>query len=302
MFGFDMQDTYVITAKNFVQEQWNNGMLFIILGFVLMYGETYYELLNGAWDTQQDGHGPFIVLMSFGLILWKSQQFEFRTPGYLEKISGTLLLLVGALFFILGHSQEILLFDAGSQILIIGAIFILISGLRGLKDYIFPIGFLCFSVPLPGWLLDSVTQPLKLYISDFVTTKLYEFGYPIAQNGVVIYIEQYQLLVKDACVGLNSLVSLAAVGTFYIYLIKPEKIWHTLILVGMIFPAAFAANIIRVSALILITYYFGDEAGQGFLHDFSGLVMFTSALLVFLLTDSLILMALKVYNRDRKKT
>jgi len=46
------------------------------------------------------------------------------------------------------------------------------------------------------------------------------------------------------------------------------------------------ANVIRVIVLALITYHFGDEAGQGFLHGFAGLVLFMTALMFIIATDS----------------
>jgi exosortase/archaeosortase family protein len=48
----------------------------------------------------------------------------------------------------------------------------------------------------------------------------------------------------------------------------------------IIMPISFTANVIRVMVLCLITYHFGDAAGQGFLHGFAGLVLFLSALLL----------------------
>ena len=47
----------------------------------------------------------------------------------------------------------------------------------------------------------------------------------------------------------------------------------------------FEMAVIRVIALCLITYYFGDEAGQGFLHGFAGMVLFMSALLLIIVAD-----------------
>ena len=54
----------------------------------------------------------------------------------------------------------------------------------------------------------------------------------------------------------------------------------------LIIPISFSANVIRVITLTLITYYFGDAAGQGFLHGFAGMVLFVTALLLILAVDS----------------
>lgn len=272
------------------------------LAYVIVYAGTYNELLSGPWDTEQDGHGPFIVLVTLGLIISKASSLEFNTTKINEALLGVGILFFGVLLFVLGNSQSYLIFDAGSQIPILIGLTLVYFGMSGFNALWFPILFLAFSVPLPGWLLDAFTQPMKLYLSEIVTASLYYFEYPIAQNGVVLYIGQYQLLVKDACVGLNSIFSLCAVGVLYIYLVKPKYVSNTLLLLALIFPASFVANYLRVCLLVLVTYYLGDAAGQGFLHDFSGIVMFTSALLVFLLADFAFLAAVRLYQKRRANT
>jgi exosortase/archaeosortase family protein len=55
-----------------------------------------------------------------------------------------------------------------------------------------------------------------------------------------------------------------------------------------ILPIAFIANMVRVIALVLITYHFGDEAGQGFLHGAAGMVLMLVALAFFFALDALL--------------
>jgi exosortase/archaeosortase family protein len=55
-----------------------------------------------------------------------------------------------------------------------------------------------------------------------------------------------------------------------------------------VIPIAFIANVIRVIILVLVTYYLGDEAGQGFVHGFAGMVLFAVALTLMLATDKLL--------------
>jgi len=54
-----------------------------------------------------------------------------------------------------------------------------------------------------------------------------------------------------------------------------------------IVPAAIFANFIRVLAVILITYYLGDDAAQGFLHSFSGITMFVFSVVGIFAVDAL---------------
>ena len=58
-----------------------------------------------------------------------------------------------------------------------------------------------------------------------------------------------------------------------------SKARNVILAVGII-PISFIANVTRVIILVLITYYLGDEVGQGFAHEFAGLVLFSVALVL----------------------
>jgi len=112
--------------------------------------------------------------------------------------------------------------------------------------------------------------------------------YPIARTGVILSIGQYQMEVANACSGLNSMYSLSAIGILYLYLMRHTSVQRNVILVASLWPIAFLANIIRVIALVLITYYFGDAAGQGFFHGFAGIALFSIAIGMFFVLDYLV--------------
>jgi exosortase len=161
-------------------------------------------------------------------------------------------------------------------------------GLEVLKRLWFPIFYLGFVIPIPGWVLDTVTQPLKILVSEVVMRGLAAVGYPVGRMGVTIYVASYQLLVEDACAGLNSLISLSAIGLFYVYMIRGSNWRYSMILLALVLPIAVAANVVRVAALVLITYYLGNAMAQGYLHNFAGMVTFTSALLFIFLVDRIL--------------
>ncbi len=77
--------------------------------------------------------------------------------------------------------------------------------------------------------------------------------------------------------------SLSAIGLLYLYLMRHKSWLHNGLIVASLLPIAFCANIVRVIILVLVTYHFGDAAGQGFVHGFSGMVLFVIALIVMLL-------------------
>lgn len=140
-------------------------------------------------------------------------------------------------------------------------------------------------VPLPATLVIAVTTPLKSAVSAVASSLLYTLGYPIGRSGVVLTVGPYQLLVADACAGLNSMFTLEALGLLYMNIMNYKSAVRNVALALLIVPISFVANIVRVCILVLVTYHFGDEAGQGFVHGFAGMVLFIVALTLILLVD-----------------
>jgi exosortase B len=198
------------------------------------------------------------------------------------------LLTFALLLYALGRSQDILIFEVGSLIPLLMGLLLVFFGRSTLGKLWFPLFFMLFMIPLPGVLVDTITQPMKMGVSWAAEHVLYALDYPIARTGVILVIGQYQLLVADACAGLHSLFTLEALGLLYLNLVRHDSFARNLTLAILIVPISFCANVIRVIVLTLITFHFGDEAGQGFLHGFAGMVLFISALILIIGVDSML--------------
>jgi exosortase B len=183
-------------------------------------------------------------------------------------------------------------------ILVLLGIVLLFYGVAVAKHFWFAFFFMLFMVPLPPSTVDIVTQPMKIAVSFASEHLLYSLGFPVARSGVVLYIGSYQLLVADACAGLNSLFTLEALGLLYMNVMRHESPLRNMILAALIVPISFASNVTRVVILALITYYWGDAAGQGFIHQFSGMVLFITALLLIMGVDTVLrLIAMRFETR-----
>lgn len=259
----------------------------LALGFAAMYLPTYWYLSRTIWATDEQGHGPIILLLSLWLLWRKREQFAALPRRPVPGIAWPLLVL-GALVYAFGRSQDIIIFEVGSQILVLGALLLLFRGWAAVRLGWFALFFLIFMIPLPGPLVAAVTGPLKAAVSAVAESVLYTLGYPIGRSGVVLSIGPYQLLVADACAGLNSMFSLEALGLMYMNLMQYRSVPRNVLLAILIIPISFCANVVRVMILVLVTFYFGDEAGQGFVHGFAGIVLFLVALLLMLTVDSLL--------------
>ena len=264
----------------------------VLIGLLVLYLPTYYRLSQTIWTQDEYIHSPMVLVGTIWL-LWRQRETLYESPQPTHPIVGSILLGLGLFLYVLGRSGEIFLFEVGSQIPVLLGALILTLGAKGARAMWFPLLFLVFMIPLPSFVVDMMTNPLKQQISALAENILYATGYPIARDGVVLTIGSYQLMVADACSGLNSMFSLSAMGLLYLYLLHyPSKLKNALIIVSIL-PIAFIANLIRVITLVLVTYHFGDAAGQGFLHGFAGIVLFAAALLLLFTLDGLLSLLLK---------
>jgi exosortase B len=267
----------------------------VIAGLLVLYVPSFYGLAKDAWRYDDFAHGPIILGIILWLI-WRKREALLDVPAQAFAAApapGLALLVCGLLLYVFGRSQEITLLEVGSLAPVLAGVFLAMRGWPALRALWFPILFVIFVVPLPQFLVDALSGPLKQNVSAIAEQLLYAAGYPIARAGVVLAIGQYQLLVADACSGLNSIFSLMAVGAFYLYLVRHQSWLHNVLILASLLPVAVCANILRVIVLVLVTYRFGDAAGQGFLHLFSGMMLFATALFIILLLDAILARAIK---------
>ncbi|MBI4938973.1 MAG: exosortase B [Nitrosomonadales bacterium] len=270
----------------------------VVLGLAALYAPTLYDLFNGLWATEEQAHGPIILALAIWLLYRQWPDMMAKSEGKPTSVAGWVTLVIGLLFYLTGRSQEIMAFEMFSFIWVFAAILLVKRGGSALRVVWFPLFFLLFMIPLPGTVVIVLTMPMKMAVSYVTENILFWAGYPIARNGVILQIGQYQLLVADACAGLQTLLTLESLGLFYLNVVRHTSVFRNVVLAILIVPISFAANVIRVIALTLITYYFGDEAGQGFLHGFAGMILFLSALVLILAADSVLQLMMKKRAAD----
>jgi exosortase len=251
----------------------------LALGFAILAIPTLAALANQTWSQEMGDHGP-IVLAAGGWLLWRQapELKRLAQPGPLW-LTG-LMLLVSVVAYCFGRAADFLTFETAGVYGVGLAILHDKFGLKLMLKHWFPLFYLAFAIPAPATLIADLTSPLKHFVSFVATSGLQLVGYPVEREGVTIIIAQYQLLVEDACSGMNSLIGLTAITLMYIYLMHGSSWRYSLLLLCFVIPIAIVANIIRIVILCLLTYYFGDQVAQSFLHFAAGIVLFSTALLL----------------------
>ena len=263
----------------------NRDWWICLAGLLALYVPTTIGLATTIWTSEEQSQGPIVAAICIWLVWRAWPRIDDRQASAPRPVIGWVLVALALLMYVFGRSQRILSAQTLSLVFILPGL-LLLRGPRQLRAAVFPLFFMIFLVPLPSTMVDAVTQPLKLAVSTAATGLLAALDYPIARSGVIIQIGQFQLLVADACAGLHTLFSLEAMGLLYLNVVRHSSWLRNVLLAILIVPISFTANVIRVIALALITYYFGDEVGQGFLHGFAGMVLFLTALVFIIAADS----------------
>ena len=268
----------------------NAGLWLMFVGLAIMFVPTLWGLNfhSGLWTTDEYAHGPIILTISLWLLWSRWTEATKLQDSVSSPATAWAFFLVAAVLYVPGRSFDLIYFETSAFIFALAGIITMTGGPALLDTLKFPLFFMIFMVPLPNTLVGPISDWMKLAVSSVTVDVLAWANYPVGQNGVVISLGQYKLLVAEACAGMRTLFTLEALGILYLNLVQHRSVLRNIALPILIVPISFSANVIRVLVLAMITYYMGDEAGQGFLHGLAGMVLFLAGLVILIATDSLL--------------
>lgn len=149
----------------------------------------------------------------------------------------------------------------------------------------FPIVFALAALPLPNSVIGPATLGLKLLVAEASVQVMALLGFDVARGGTIIYIDQYELVVEAACSGLNSIVSLTAIGLLYAWLHHRGSAAAVALLGLAAIPIALLANLVRIVLLGAIVSRWGIGMLDTPLHGATGVLMFGVATALLMATD-----------------
>lgn len=254
---------------------------FILIGscFIFLYYPVFLKLIQSWKNDLNYSHGFFIPFIS-GFMLW-SHRFEISRIENQPSSWGVLILLFGILILLLSWIGSEFFFQGLSMIFVLIGIILFMSGLPMVKKTFLPIIYLVFMIPLPAIIWNKLSFPLALFASGISAELIQLLGLPVLREGNVLNLPNITLQVVEACSGLRSLVTILALSGLLAFLGRfgwKEK----LILFFSAIPVALICNVIRLIITAVIANYFGRSTAEGFIHSFSGVVVFILGLIVLL--------------------
>lgn len=245
------------------------GILFSALLF--LYFPILMELVHD-WETNDNySHGFFIPFISAFFIY--SCRHDLKKIPLRGHIIGLFILILGFLQLIIAKAGSEYFLQRTSLIPVLSGMVIFCLGFAFFKKTALPILYLIFMIPLPAIIWNKIAFPMQLFSSSLTEKAVTLMSIPLYREGNVLYLPETTLEVVAACSGLRSLLTLFALSAAFAILSK-HKLWQKWLLFFAAAPIAVFANITRLSATALLASRYGGEVAQGFLHEFSGIVVF----------------------------
>jgi exosortase len=262
---------------------WQGALLTAVL--IGLYYPVLWRLIRQWYDDPDYSHGFLVPLLSLYLIWQRRDKLAevVRKPSN----AGLLVVLFALSLLVLGSLGAELFLTRISIVFMICGLIVYFSGWRVLRSLSFPLTFLLFAIPIPVLIYNEIVFPLQFIASRFATSVLETLNlFPIMREGNILIMPGMRLEVVEACSGIRSLMSLLALAAGYGYLAEKSVPVRWFLVLAMV-PLAIISNGTRVMITALMTNYIGPQAAEGFMHEFSGWVIFVVATALFLALHSL---------------
>ncbi|NOY53162.1 MAG: exosortase/archaeosortase family protein [Deltaproteobacteria bacterium] len=248
-------------------------------GLLVLYAPVFPELWRDWNQDPNYGYGIFVPLISAFLVWRKRKKISRIQPEPYGP--GLFVVLFGFTTYLIGIAGNELFTTRISFIIVLLGILLTMWGKKGSKTIVFPILYLLLMIPLPYILYYAIASPMKLFATKWAVFTIDLLHITVHHEGNIIYLPNTTLEVADACSGLRSLTSLLTFGIAFTYIAQQRFLPRALLVVA-IFPIAVISNILRLVVTALLAVYKGPDTAQGFLHETSGIVVYTTAtLLIF---------------------
>jgi len=217
------------------------------------------------WATPDDAHGFIIPVVVLALFWWKRDQLMALPKRHwwpaLALLIFALLLHVGG-FMIQQVRVSIVAFFLGLY-----ALMGWVWGPGWLRASFFPFFLFAFCIPMSA-VGDKITVPLRLFATTITSGVCHAvLGIDVIQHGTQIFDANgsYRYEVAAACSGIRSLTAIFALTTIYAFT-SFKSPWRIILIVVSAFPLAVAANVLRLTSIIVASEVFSPEAGK-FVHE-----------------------------------
>lgn len=314
-------DACVITMNGRRLITSTNGILAFKTGLIVFSAITLFfqDLFMIFSDAVQNETTSYLLIIPFLLVYLvyrkrkminaairlESSRLLHRIP--VNELIGVLLLLSSITLYWYGsYTFTPLEYHLLALPLYVLACVLLLFNTQTLRQLAFPMVFLFLLVPPPADILYNVGTVLSSVSSEAAYSILTLFRLPATlsyeEGTPTIFLTQQsgasiQLAVDVACSGIYSLLGFFIFALFMVFLIR-DKPWKKAVVFAVGFPLIYLANVLRITSIGVIGYYYGETLALDLFHLLGGWVLIFGTTIVLLLASEKIL---KISITGRRK-
>ncbi|MDH3852856.1 MAG: tetratricopeptide repeat protein [Nitrosopumilus sp.] len=286
----------------------------IILGSIfVIYQNDLRIIFEKATNFSAGNIANFVLVIPIliGYVIYKNRnklniQYQKDNNSTISnEVFGIIIIVSALVIFIYGnetfyvleyHILSMIIFGIGSTIFLLDV--------KSFRKIIFAFVLALFLIPIPAEVITvavSDISPINSAMIHGMLNNLFgvnaisEFisGYPVitVQNQAG---DQFTWHIGESSSGLYSMVTLSALGLFLGYILGGQ-IWKRAVIFGLGFLLMFLLNIVRISIMMSLWYYFDENVSESF-HMISG------SLMISLCTFILLIIGTKLFKLDLVKS
>jgi len=200
---------------------------------------------------------------------------------------GWLFIVIGIVLFVAGaRSLQARLSLTSLPFLLFGVV-LCSAGRRVARVLLFPIGFLLFMVPLN--FLSQGTTGLQAFETSAASKICNLLGVGVFALGNTINAanDSFHFSVDEGCSGIRSLMAIAMLSALYGHFTQ-DRIWKKVAIFAASIVFAIIGNAGRLTSIVLVARFFGQDLAGGPYHEISGYLSFPFALAAMVLFGKLL--------------
>jgi exosortase len=259
------------------RHQWTAIAAYVLLAeLIVLYAPTV-RFLWERWTVSvwHNAHGAFVPPIVAFLIYQELKRFK-GMPQPHGSAWGFVLLVPAFIIHAVDAGVNTQLLAAGSIVIALPGLSLLLLGLERTRAIMFPLLFLAAALPIPLGMTEQIHVQLRLLATAATSSIVPLLGIPVFAEGTTLHLAPGPLEVGDACSGFSTLYAAAAVACLTAH---SSPTWSRRALVLLVAaPLAIAANVARIVMLVVMVVWQGEQVLDTFIHPLSGMMTFALAL------------------------
>lgn len=255
------------------------GIVLVLVGLAIFSAPALTALVGQAWQTEAGSLTPLVLCVGLWSLYHRARMnADLAEAGSL--VAWGLAMVVLTPVYAIASLVDIA--PAMALCIWLGGVttFYALYGWAIVRRCAVPLLLLGLIVPVPYSMSLSMNVLLRDWLSDGAVSLGSLLGLSAAQESGTIIVKQYVLAVENACAGVNSTLSLVAVGLLLAHWVSGASTRRAIVIALLAIPVALVGNLLRVVALMAIVSAWGAGLVDTMLHPMSGLLSFGFALAI----------------------